>query len=183
MCSFCLGLSKSNRLQRELQKNDFEDHHCVSAGKTKTSMTRLSTSKLYRDHHLHHEWQWLAAMTPHRFSQLLTVGVDKHITICLKFQANNHKKKLHLKSLKYLWKQCGRLTWAWSYYKLIQLSAFSHIQNVQYRNNKIQLSASRQETSLEGKFVIRVFSKILWCSQGSNHPETNLANSGYMPDM
>jgi hypothetical protein len=45
----------------------------------------------------------------------------------------------------------------------IQLSVFSDIQNVQYRNNKIQLSASRQEMnkvpSLEGKFVIRVFSK------------------------
>jgi hypothetical protein len=27
------------------------------------------------------------------------------------------------------------------------------------------------------------FLRILWCSQGGDHPETNLANSGYMPDM
>jgi len=99
MCSICLGLSKSNRLQRELQKNDFEDHHCVSASKTKTRMTRLSTSKLTETITFIMNGKRLAAMTPHRFSQLLTVGVDKHITICLKFQANNHKKKLHLKSL------------------------------------------------------------------------------------
>jgi hypothetical protein len=26
------------------------------------------------------------------------------------------------------------------------------------------------------------FKRILWCSQGGNHPETNLANSAYMPD-
>jgi hypothetical protein len=107
MCSICLGLSKSYRLQRELHKNHFEDHHCVSASKTKTTMTRLSTSKLYRDHHLHHEWQWLAAMTPHWFSQLLTVGVDKHITICLKFQANNHKKaasQVSVTSVEAMWK-------------------------------------------------------------------------------
>jgi hypothetical protein len=30
---------------------------------------------------------------------------------------------------------------------------------------------------------LRVFIMILWCSQGGDHPETNLANSGYMPDM
>jgi hypothetical protein len=27
------------------------------------------------------------------------------------------------------------------------------------------------------------FLRILWCSEGGYHPETNLANSGYMPDM
>jgi hypothetical protein len=29
----------------------------------------------------------------------------------------------------------------------------------------------------------RVFLRILWCSQGGNHPETNLPNSSYMLDM
>ncbi len=28
-----------------------------------------------------------------------------------------------------------------------------------------------------------LFLRILWCRQGGDHPETNLANSGYMPDM
>jgi hypothetical protein len=27
------------------------------------------------------------------------------------------------------------------------------------------------------------FWRILWCRQGGDHPETILANSGYMPDM
>jgi len=161
MCSICLGLSKSNRLQRELCKNDFEDHHCVSASKTKTSMTRLSTSKLYGDHDLHHEWQWLAAMTPHRFSQLLTVGVDKHITICLKFQANNHKKSC----ISSLCNICGSNVEDSLGHDLI-ISLYNSLYFLTYRmyNTEIiksNFSASRQEMnkvpSLEGKFVIRVF--------------------------
>jgi len=28
-----------------------------------------------------------------------------------------------------------------------------------------------------------IFLRILWCSQGGDHPEINLANYGYIPDM
>jgi hypothetical protein len=37
----------------------------------------------------------------------------------------------------------------------------------------------KQNTGVVQGFFLR----ILWCSEGADHPETNLANSGYMPDM
>ncbi len=40
------------------------------------------------DQHLHHEQQQQADMTSHWLHQLLTLGVDRNIIICLKFQVN-----------------------------------------------------------------------------------------------
>jgi hypothetical protein len=45
-------------------------------------------------HHLHHEWQWQAAMTTHWVHQLPTVGVDKHIIIFPKTWANHYTQSV-----------------------------------------------------------------------------------------
>ncbi len=69
-----------------------------------------------RDHYLHHERQWQAAMTTHWVHQLPTVGVDTHIIIFPKIWANHYTqsvslstrtkaKDIHLLALK------NRLTW------------------------------------------------------------------------
>jgi hypothetical protein len=37
------------------------------------------------DHHLRHEWQWLAAISPHWIHHPSTADVDKYINDLLKF--------------------------------------------------------------------------------------------------
>jgi hypothetical protein len=49
------------------------------------------------DHHLHHGWQWLAAITPHWTHKLSTVGVDK----LMAFSGNNYMKS-HVLSFYYI---------------------------------------------------------------------------------
>jgi hypothetical protein len=46
-------------------------------------------------------------------------------------------------------------------------------------NNSLQHHFSTIALISQAEFFLR----ILGCSQGGDHPETNLANSGYMPDM
>ncbi len=41
------------------------------------------------DCHLHHKWQWLAAITPHWLLQLWTVSVQKCMIVRSKFQTSN----------------------------------------------------------------------------------------------
>ncbi len=42
------------------------------------------------DQDLHHQWQQLAAITPHWLHQIQTVSVYKYNMLCLKWQANNY---------------------------------------------------------------------------------------------
>jgi hypothetical protein len=60
--------------------------------KNKCNYNLVSICDKVSDHHLHHEWQLLAAITPHWIHQLLTVGVDNYTTICSEFQANKYRK-------------------------------------------------------------------------------------------
>jgi hypothetical protein len=60
--------------------------------KNKCNYNLVSICDKVSDHHLHHERQLLAAITPHWLHQLLTVGVDNYTTICLEFQANKYRK-------------------------------------------------------------------------------------------
>jgi hypothetical protein len=60
--------------------------------KNKCNYNLVSICDKVSDHHLHHEWQLLAAITPHWLHQLLTVGVDNYTTICSEFQANKYRK-------------------------------------------------------------------------------------------
>jgi hypothetical protein len=41
------------------------------------------------DCHQHHEWQWLAAITPHWLLQLSTVSIQKSMIVRSKFQTSN----------------------------------------------------------------------------------------------
>jgi hypothetical protein len=75
------------------------------------NMTIISSCNLMRvthkmsDQHLHHEQQQQAAMTSHWLHQLLMLGVDRNITICLKFQVNQLYKHLPPEILSHFWKQ------------------------------------------------------------------------------
>ncbi len=60
--------------------------------KNKCNYNLVSICDKVSDHHLHHEWQLLAAITPHWLHQLLTVGVDNYTTIWSEFQANKYRK-------------------------------------------------------------------------------------------
>jgi hypothetical protein len=60
--------------------------------KNKCNYKLVSIRDKVSDHHLHHEWQLLAAITPHWLHQLLTVGVDNYTTICSEFQAKKYRK-------------------------------------------------------------------------------------------
>jgi hypothetical protein len=60
--------------------------------KNKCNYNLVSICDKESDHHLHNEWQLLAAITPHWLHQLLTVGVDNYTTICSEFQANKYRK-------------------------------------------------------------------------------------------
>jgi hypothetical protein len=74
----------------------FKGNCYVSSGWTKTNMTKNecghSLLSITLDHHLHHEWQWLATITSHWLYQLPIVSVDSHRTICSQLWAKNSTK-------------------------------------------------------------------------------------------
>lgn len=78
---------------RENFPKHFEENWYFNTGQTKTETRNgcnhnlVSTTYKVSDCHLHHEWQWLAAVTTHWLHWLPTAGVDKYILLSSKCQA------------------------------------------------------------------------------------------------
>ncbi len=83
-------------MQREtLQKHVRQPKKgCIIFGQTQTNMIIMSVVITLRvsDHHLYHEWQWLAVNTPLWLHQLPKMGVQQKIILCSKIRANNYTK-------------------------------------------------------------------------------------------
>jgi hypothetical protein len=83
-------------LQREtLQKHVRQPKKgCIIFGQTQTNMIIMSVVITLRvsDHHLYHEWQWLAVNTPLWLHQLPKMVVQQNIILCSKIRANNYTK-------------------------------------------------------------------------------------------
>jgi hypothetical protein len=57
------------------------------------------------DLHLHHEWQWIAAITPYWLHHHPTMGIDKYIFNLLKIPQRESNKNLHPEFLSHLHQQ------------------------------------------------------------------------------
>jgi hypothetical protein len=86
-------------LQREtLQKHVRQPKKgCIIFGQTQTNMIIMIIMSVVitlrvSDHHLYHEWQWLAVNTPLWLHQLPKMGVQQNIILCSKIRANNYTK-------------------------------------------------------------------------------------------
>jgi hypothetical protein len=80
--------------------------NCREVSKTKNLWTKITQQEWVQsqtsDCHLHNEWQWLAAITPHWLHQIHIVKVEKHIIIWSKFWANNDTKNASWVSVAFL---------------------------------------------------------------------------------
>ncbi len=84
----------NNQLQRKLNKSNLKIT-IVSVLARPTNTTRMSAvitlwvSIKVKDHHLHHDLQWLSDITPHWHHHLLKTGVDEYMKICSKLRRNH----------------------------------------------------------------------------------------------
>ncbi len=65
-------------------------HNICRSHNSECSHNFVSATHEVPDHHLLHEQQWWAAMTPHWLDQLLTVGVDKYTKLWANHYTNSH---------------------------------------------------------------------------------------------
>jgi hypothetical protein len=94
-----------------------KSNHCVNSRNENKHNTNqcshdlASVTHKVQDHHLHYEWQWLAAITLHWLPQLPMPGVDPYMVICSKLCSRIYTKLQVLKFCHISWSNGKTLSW------------------------------------------------------------------------